>query len=293
MKTFLSPVIASIIFVLGLFTPGFAQDNTHNDEALSIGLGFPDFSQTFQGRIGLGLGFFPEYEGSDNYEISALPLVDIGKPGAFFLKGASINANDGLASAGLTVFHFSYSKGSVSRMHIIMGPLIRAYSGRDESDSPILRGLGNIEHSLGLGGFLTLSAGAWQANATLTPQDVGNDKDGLLFALDLKYSATVSDGFMISTGVSTSWADDDYMQGYFGVTDLQVLRTGFSRFNRKAGFKDVGLQLNVVYDLSPRWSLEGQAGYWHLLNEAADSPIVEGGGSANQVRGLVGLLYRF
>jgi len=290
MKTLHNTIFTTLIVVISVSAPAYSQANA---KVLSAGIGFSDYSQPFQAKIGLGIGPVSEYEGSGKYGAIALPLVDIRKPGAYFLKGASINTNDGLASAGLTIFHFSYSKGSDHRLQFEIGPFVRAYGGRDETDSEVLSGLGDIDRSAGIGGFMEFSAGSWLAYVTMTPQDVGDDKEGNLATFDIEYTTSNKDGLKLSTGLSTSWADDDYMQGYFGVTNAQATQSRLSRFDSKAGLKDVGFQVKASYTLSPRWSLEGQAGYWRLLNDAADSPVVKDEGSVDQVRGLVGFSYQF
>lgn len=298
MKILHSIVISTIITIINVSSPVFSQENTDNDEitnkrSLSVGIGFPDYSQPSQAKIGFGIGPFPEYEGSDDYVATAMPLIDIREQGAYFIKGASINTNDSLLSAGLTLLHFSYSENSTRRMQIVMGPLVRAYGGRDENDSDVLNGLGDIDRSVGIGGFIEFTAGDWLANLSVSPQDVGNDNDGTLATFDIAYTTSIKDDLKLSTGLSTSWANDDYMQGYFGVTDAQATQSGLSRFDSESGFKDVGLHMKASYSVSPSWSLEGQLGYWQLLNDAADSPIVKDEGSADQVRGLVGLSYKF
>ncbi|MCF6325224.1 MAG: MipA/OmpV family protein [Gammaproteobacteria bacterium] len=298
MKIPRSTVISTIITIISVSSPAFSQENTDNDElthkrSLSVGIGFPDYSQSFQAKTGVGIGPVPEYEGSDDYAATGLPLIEIRKPGVFFVKGASINTNDGLASAGLTLLHFSYSEESRHRVQLVMGPLVRAYRGRDESDNDILNGLGDIDQSVGVGGFIALSTGAWLVNLSVSPQDVGNDTDGTLATFDIGYTVSIKNRLQLTTGLSTSWADDDYIQGYFGVSDAQAIRSGLSRFDITSGFKDTGIQMKASYAISPRWSLEGQIGYWRLLNDAADSPIVKDAGSADQVRGLIGLSYQF
>jgi len=298
MKTLRNSVITTILLAIVSLTSAFAQNDSNNIEttgkrALSAGIGFHDYSQPVQRQVGLGVGPFPEYEGSDKYGVSAMPLIDIRKSGSYFLKGASINVNDGVASAGLAIIHLSYSEESGRHVQLVMGPLIRVYWGRDEGDSDVLSGLADIDQGVGVGGFLEINAGAWLANFTVSPEDVGNDKDGLLVTFDVEYSAQVSGGLKMTAGLSASWADDDFIQGYFGVTDAQAVRAGLSRFDSAAGFKDVGIQLKSVYELSPRWSLEGQVGYWRLLSDAADSPIVKAEGSANQVRALIGISHQF
>lgn len=296
MKPILKIMIGVIVLATCSITPAFSQENVDGaggDRDLSVGLGFPDSSQKLQGHIGLGSGFVPEYEGSGDYAVTALPLVEIGRAGAFFVKGANINPNDGLASAGVTLLHFTYSEKSSREVQLLLGPLVRFHGGRDEDDSDVLEGLGDIDPSVGLGGFMEFSAGSWRANATLSSQDAGDGKDGLLITLDARHSIMVSDKLTVSPGLSISWADDDYMQGFFGVTDPQASRSGLRRFDSEAGFKDVGMQLHASYAVTERVTLESQVGYWHLLNDAADSPIVDDKGSVGQFRTLVGLAYRF
>ena len=133
---------------------------------------------------------------------------------------------------------------------------------RGENDNDVLNGLGNIDQSAGIGGFIEFSAGAWRANVSMTPQDVGNDNEGNLASFDIEYNTSIKEDLKLSTGLSTSWADDDYMQGYFGVTDAQAVQSELSHFDGKAGFKDVGLQLKASYAVSSRWLLNGQLGYW-------------------------------
>lgn len=296
MKSSLYTMIVAIIITTYSPTPSFSQDTDSEavgGKKLSVGIGFPDSSQRFQGHIGIGIGLVPEYEGSDDYGVTALPLVDIRKPGVFFIKGASINPNDGLAGAGVTILHFSYSENSSRGAQLVLGPFVRFHGGRDEDDSNTLDGLGDIDPSAGVGGFMEFNAGPLLTNLTMSSQDVGDDKDGFLVTFDTKYTFKASDKLAISTGLSISWADDDYMQGLFGVTNTQAVRSGLRRFDSEAGFKDAGIQLHASYALSTHLSFYSQVGYWRLLNDAADSPIVADEGSDNQVRGLLGLLYRF
>lgn len=291
-------VFSTIFVASSCLTPGFCQESTDNQEvtggnSLTAGVGFVSLREPTRGSIGAGIGLFPDYEGADNYSASALPLLDISKPGTFFIKGASVNINDGLASAGLTIFHISYSEGSTRRMQILLGPLVRAYGGRNENLSDSLKGLGDIDQSIGIGGFMEINVGPWLANVKASSQDVGNDNDGVLVTLDAEYRKSVSNRLAISTGLSTSWADDDYMHGYFGITEAQAASSGYTYFDSNAGFKDIGLQFKAHYALSPHWSFEGQLGYWRLINDAADSPIVKDEGSADQVRGLAGITFQF
>lgn len=296
MKLLLNIGMAAAILSTISMSPAFSQEASGErpgGRSLSVGIGFPNIAEPLRGRVGVGISALPDYEGSDDYSAAAFPLIDIEKPGTFFVKGASINTNDGLASAGITVFHITYSGESNHNTQLLFGPLIRVYRGRDEDDNEILNDMGNIDASAGVGGFMTLSSGPLWFNLAAATQDAGDNNDGLLVTLDAAYTSSVSNQLALSSGLSTSWADDDYMQGYFGVTNTQAANTGLTQFNGKAGFKDIGVNFRATYTLSKQWIIDGQVGYWRLLNDAADSPIVDKEGSANQVRGLVGLSYQF
>lgn len=270
-----------------------AQDSTIDESRkVDFGIGIPK-SFDFQGSIGAAVGVIPDYEGSDSYAATVLPLVDIRQPGFLFLQGASVNPNDGLASMGWNALNFTYSVGSEERLRLSMGPLVRMNRGRDHDDNDALIGLGDIDGSVGIGGFFEASAGPWSADITVVPQDAGYSGNGLLVAFGARYTAQINDRFVVSTGISSSWGDDDYMQGLFGVTSNQAARSGLARFDAEAGFKDVGLQVEASYAIFENWSVEGQVGYQRLLSDAADSPLVDKRGSPDQFRALAGVAYRF
>jgi len=295
MKLIFCTVIVTIIITFSsqsVFSQEAPGIDTGSRELL-IGVGFPDYSERFQGRIGLAVGFEPDYEGSDDISAAVLPLVEIGKPGVFFLKGATINPNDGISSAGMTIFHLSYIDNSKLMAQVIMGPLVRVNIGRNEDDSKILDGLGDIDPSVGIGGFIDFNKGSSHINFAIASQNAGDDKDGFLATLDLKYTFSISNNLTFSPIVSTSWANDDYMQGFFSVTKAQSRRSGLRHFDGEAGFKDIGVQFHASYAITEHLSVDGQAGYWRLLNDAAESPIVKDEGTNNQFRGLVGLTYNF
>jgi outer membrane protein len=145
-----------------------------------------------KGQIGLGTGVVPEYEGSDDFGVIALPLIEVRKPGAFFLKGASINPNDGLVSAGVTIFHVSFSDKSGRKTQLVMDLLIRIHRGRDKDDNEVLEGMGDIDPNAGIGDFVEFTAGSWRINTTMSSQNVGDDKDGLMITFYANFTISVS-----------------------------------------------------------------------------------------------------
>ncbi|MBS4047697.1 MAG: MipA/OmpV family protein [Alphaproteobacteria bacterium] len=231
-------------------------------------------------RIGAGALYQPEYEGSDDYEVSPLPLLMINYRDLVFLRGTTLGAN---------VFTWQGPRPSDK---LQVGPLVRYQFGRDEDDSDDLRGMGDIDAAVELGGFLTYGIGPWTAGVTLF-QDVSDSHDGFTakFAAGHRHSFTPK--LRLRSEVSTTWADENYTQTYFGVTAAQSARSGMRAYTAESGIKDIGLTLDLDYSLTEHWIVSGRLGYKRLLGDAADSPLVEDRGSANQLSTGVTLSYRF
>ena len=93
--------------------------------------------------------------------------------------------------------------------------------------------------------------------------------------------------------VSATYASGDYMRRYYTVTASGSAASGLARFTAKSGVKDIGLTLTTSYQLTPKWSVIGFAGYKRLMGSAKDSPVVSREGNANQLRGGIGLGFSF
>ncbi len=77
----------------------------------------------------------------------------------------------------------------------------------------------------------------------------------------------------LTPGVGITWADDNYMRTFFGVSPQQSARSGLPVFNAGAGVKDVTVGLNANYSLNRHWFLMTNAGAKLLLDDAEKSPI--------------------
>ncbi len=110
----------------------------------------------------------------------------------------------------------------------------------------------------------------------------------------------VAAGLMTAQPFHAALADDSADTGGhvslgFGLPGPAAVEgyVGLAAFDGGSGFKDVGLQIEASYAVSDNWALNGQAGYQRLLTDAADSPLVDQEGSADQFLALIGVTYRF
>jgi outer membrane scaffolding protein for murein synthesis (MipA/OmpV family) len=226
--------------------------------------------------VGLGVagGFAPSYEGSKHYRAVPAPAISLSWGDTLVIDNTTARLN------------------VINTPWLQAGPLVDWRSGRKEDDDRHrLRGLGDIDDSVDLGGFARVGFGNWSAGVTAR-QDVLN-QGGALVDLTTGYALPVSDALTLSLGADATWASDDYMSANFGITRRQAQRTDFKTFDAGAGFKNAGLSLGANYALSERWGVGAVTGYERLLGDAADSPIVKQGGSPDQYYGFVSITYRF
>lgn len=233
-------------------------------------------------KVSLGAGalYQPEYEGSDEYDIDPAPLLMVSYRDLVFLRGTTLGANT-----------FTW-QGPRDGDKLQIGPLVRYQFGRDEDDSDDLRGMGDIDGGVDLGGFITYGIGAWTAGLTVF-QDVSGSHDGFTAKLSGGHRHAFTPKLRLRSELYTTWADESYTEAFFGVTAAQSTRSGMRAYQPGSGIKDVGLNLDLDYSLTEHWGLTGRLGYKRMLGDAADSPLVKDRGSDNQFTTGLFLSYRF
>lgn len=265
--TALSFLVAGVLTAGGALAPAHAQ--TTQAQAAGSGWSFPTEWQ------GGGIVIVaPRYEGSRSYRVIGLPIVapvgigdgrvDVKGPDDVRLRVLSLN---GLEVGAVTGWRF----------------------GRDQDDGARLRGLGDIDGGLALGGYAAYRLGVVSAFAAYSHQATGDNTGGLLrFGLESRVPMT---GRMTLTALAgATWASDDYMRSYFGVSAAQAARSGLSTYSASAGIKDVHVGLSAEVPLADVWTMRLFGRYARLVGDAADSPIVE---RQDQLSGGVGLTYKF
>ena len=123
--------------------------------------------------------------------------------------------------------------------------------------------------------------------------DVSDENEGKIARFRVNYRLPAGDQWAASINGFATWADDDYMETYFGITTSDAARSGLSRYSAESGFKDIGVALPVVYSPSNHWSFMGAVVYKRMIRDAADSPVVDDEGSESQLIAGVVAIYRF
>lgn len=210
--------------------------------------------------VGAGVAVRPTFEGSDRYFVSPVPLVSITYDDMISLDTSGLNAywrKDGLQIGGGVTYNLGRRQGGNN-----------LFTPGDER----LNGLGDIPATVGLRAFANYRLGPVVLGSTLTKY-LADGNNGLLINASLEMPYRLSDSTTVTGRLFSTWADQSYMQTWFGVTPGQSINSGYAVYQPASGIKDVGLSLSVRHQLSPYLVLSGEARVSRLTGSAEDSPI--------------------
>jgi outer membrane scaffolding protein for murein synthesis (MipA/OmpV family) len=214
--------------------------------------------------LGAGAAIRPTYEGSDQYIASPAPLVNV------VWRDAVALGVDGLSA------YWRYQNLRVGG-GLGYGTGRTQSSGAFQAGDSRLTGMGDIPAALALKAFVDYRLGPESLPVTLrvaVTKFTANGNDGTLlnFGAALPYKLTPST--TIRAVVSADWADQDYVQTFFGVTPIQSINSGYAQYSPGAGIKDVNFGLGLTQQLTSHWALLVNASVERLTGDAAGSPIV-------------------
>jgi outer membrane scaffolding protein for murein synthesis (MipA/OmpV family) len=220
--------------------------------------------------LGAGALFQPKYEGAKDYKVMPLPYGSV-----------SYKDRVELNTRGLSV---KVLEAGPLRFDARLGYEL----GRDASDSPRLRGMGDVDFAATVGGRVAYRFGGAEVFAEAA-QALGGS-EGLTGELGVSYQHQLGDSWIFGVSASGTLADDRYMRSYFGVSAAQSAASGLARHETSGGLKSLQAGVNATYLFGGGWFLRGEAGLSALMSDAADSPVVE---RRTTPTGLLMLGYRF
>jgi outer membrane scaffolding protein for murein synthesis (MipA/OmpV family) len=227
--------------------------------------------------LGAGALVRPTFEGSDRYFVTPVPLVSINYNDMISLDTSGLNAywrNGGLQIGGGLTYNLGRFQGSNS-----------AFTPGDER----LNGLGDIPAAVGLRAFAKYGLGPVVLGATLTKY-LAEGNNGLLVDALVEAPYRLGERTTVTGQLFATWADQNYMQTWFGVTLGQSITSGYAAYQAESGIKNVGLGINLRHRLGTSWVLSADARLSRLTGSAYQSPITV---SDTNMSFLAMLGYRF
>lgn len=244
--------------------------------------------------VGAGVVYSPSYDGSDDYVISPLPIVQ----GS--LGGIGINPRPG----GLALDFIQDSNGKVAFSAGVAARLNR--NRASQIKDPVVKHYGKLDTAVEVGPTFGVSF-----PAVLNPYDslsfnvdalwdVAGAHKGMTINPGVTYFTPVSRGAAVSLSLSASHVDDDYADYYYSVPTLDTLapEDTLPSFQAKGGFDSAGINLLAGVDLdgdltNGGFALIALGGYSKMLGDAKRSPFTGIRGDNDQWMLAAGVGYTF
>lgn len=229
----------------------------------------------------IGVGFAPDYLGSDEY------TAVVGPSGRMALGGMRY----------VELVATQLSLNVVDHRFIRMGPTVNYRFGRDEVSDEVVDRMEKIDDTVELGAFFGI-----ETTNAVNPRirlragfdvlvDLGGEHDSFTTTISARYWRPLSLAFDFGIGASVTYGGSGYMERFFGVSAADSVRTGFSTFDANSGVRDLQISPVLMLHLSSKWHLGAGVQYRRLLDDAADSPLVEQRGSRDQFIGGIAAVY--
>jgi MipA family protein len=244
--------------------------------------------------LGIGVGYAPSYEGSDDYTIFPAPLAQ-GSVGGF---------DFGARGPGLYV-DLIRDSNSDSSVKFLAGPLVRVRLDRNSKiKDPVVRALGKEDVAVEVGATAGVSFSAiLNPFDTLTVSsdiqwDVAKAHRGRLITPSISYSTPLSTAIFTSLSLSATHVDGNYADTYFSIDATGSTASGLPQFTAGSGWKSYGATLLGGVDLSGDardggWGAFGLVSYSKLTGDAKRSPVTSIRGDADQWFLSAGISYTF
>jgi outer membrane protein len=231
--------------------------------------------------IGVAVGMAPDYSGSANYKFVAAPFIKYTFDGQMYgqLLATELKVN------------------LLNHPWLRVGPAVNYRFERNDVDNSQVDKMQKIDGTTEAGGWVgieLIQAGNPRERFIASFEvltDIGDVYNGYNMTLAVRYWMPLSQPIDVSIGVSSTYANGNFMQTYYGVTPQDAILSGLPAFNASAGIRDVTVSPAVVYHLSKTWHVAAGFRYQDLLSSASDSPIVHDVGSSDQWLGGVGVAY--
>lgn len=211
----------------------------------------------------------PEFAGASRVGINLQPgfavrwgRVSLASRSAFAVRGEGTSAQGGLRVELVRSDRWRSSLG------------LRWDSGRDESDSADLRGLGDVRGTLRL--RLSLGYrfdGGWRAGTALTTDALGRG-GGWQGELNAGRDWRLTPATTVGAGVSMGFGGSRWQQNYFGITPEQSVRSGYAPYTPGAGLRDIGVSVGGRTEFAGRWAVFYGGSVSRLVGPSAASPLV-------------------
>ena len=242
----------------------------------SAGSSYMDMQDSYQDT-----SYASDYE-SGNYDMDDSEWkFSLGAVGAYGDIGAiGIDTNK---YRGMPILHAEHNNWTFSTLQGINYKFVNtpnwelkagvSYDGgrRNSWLSKSRKGLGEIDE-----GAMAIASARYKwngFNVSLKGSQSSADGDGALVSIGAGYAIPLTDSMRLGVKTETTWADDGYMQEYFGVSTSQSAATGLGTYEASNGIKNTSVSVDFTYSYDDNWAWKVIGGAHFLHEDAKNSPV--------------------
>jgi outer membrane protein len=267
-------VLTTAFLAVCVAAPGQAADLPARTAVSPVQTAIPNAWTVTIGVEGAGV---PRYEGSDELAFRPRPIFDIRKAGT---PAHFHSPREGFGFAFIDLGSFR------------AGPVGRLRYARHEGDSPDLRGLGDVDWAVELGGFAEYWPTHWLRAYAEIRQGVGGHH-GLVSDILIDAVWPVTTQLTLSGGPRLTLQSAKAVSPYFDVDAAQSAASGLPVYDAGGGVTSWGAGAQARYQWSPQWATYTYVEYQRLTGDVANSPLVSLRGTRDQLQFGVGVTYAF
>lgn len=251
--------------------------------------------------VGLGAVSEPQYQGSNERRVRALPLLQLAWSNGVFISGMSagvhLSQDPALEYGPLLALQSRRGSdgtdGDIGALgqQTIPGVSSPATTRSGAAGGNALAGMDEVKARLQAGAFVNYYVTPTLRLTNSVLYGAGKWRQGLAWNLALQHTAaelTAHHRITYSAGVTL--VNSSYNASFFGVTDSEAFASGHPAYAPRGGVQDVYLAARWNWALSPDWMLASGARLTRLQGDARHSPLVQ---RPTNFSLSTGLAYRF
>ena len=254
-----SSLLLASLLVVSASPAAFADDKLTTEQAGTKDIVFD---------LGVGARVQPKFASSDDYIVLPYPL--------FAVSYLRLPVFGEVVSAPTKAFS--------------LYPSINFVGSRSSDDASYLKGMDDVDFAFELGPGVAYRYGMVRGFVEARYGITGHN--GIVGEAGVDLVLNPFDRIQVSAGPRVGFANDEYVETYFGVSNSEAASSQFSAYNPSGGFTDVGIGALVSYSWTETVKLHLQADYSRYIGDVADSPVVQAG-SEDQFSVGIGITYRF
>lgn len=269
------------VVAFALATPALAQENTASVEPARAAIANEGAARL---TIGVGVGWLPDYEGSDDSRFSPIPAANGTIAGMSFTVLGNRASLDLIPNVADRDWDFQF--GPVAAVNLNR-------TNRDAIEDRRVRALGEIDTAVEVGGYVgigktgLITSDYDKLSVSLSYRhDVTKIHRTGIWNPSINYTTPLSTKALVGIFASAEFVEDRYARRYFGVTPTGSVASGLPAYRPEGGQKDITFGSLFTYaltgDLTKGMALVAGGTYRKLLGDFADSPIVSIAGSRHQ-----------